>query len=99
MCQEKYIPNGIPRMYITLLSIKTKKLYKYFHNTRGKQPKSNMLIDKGLLLYNTIKQTIFYAKAFDCVDHNKLENSGRDGNTRPPDLLLEKPVCRSGGNS
>ena len=22
-----------------------------------------------------------YAKAFDCVDHNKLENSSRDGNT------------------
>ena len=30
------------------------------------------------------------AKAFDCVDHNKLENSERDGNTRPPDLPLEK---------
>ena len=24
---------------------------------------------------------IDYAKAFDCVDHNKLENSSRDGNT------------------
>ena len=23
-------------------------------------------------------------KAFDCVGHNKLENSERDGNTRPP---------------
>ena len=33
---------------------------------------------------------IDYAKAFDCVDHNKLENSSRDGNTRPPDLPLEK---------
>ena len=42
---------------------------------------------------------IDYAKAFDCVDHNKLENSERDGNTRPPDLPLEKSVCRSGGNS
>ena len=39
---------------------------------------------------------IDYAKAFDYVDHNKLENSSRDGNTRPPDLPLEKPVCRSG---
>ena len=38
------------------------------------------------------------AKAFDCVDHNKLENSDRDGNTRPPDLPLEKPICRSGNN-
>jgi len=42
---------------------------------------------------------IDYAKAFDCVDHNKLEISERDGNTRPPDLPLEKPVCRSGSNT
>ena len=41
---------------------------------------------------------IDYAKAFDCVDHNKLGNSERDGNTRPPDLPLEKFVCRSGSN-
>ena len=42
---------------------------------------------------------IDYAKAFDCMDHNKLENSESDGNTRPPDLPLEKPACRSGSNS
>ena len=42
---------------------------------------------------------IDYAKAFDCVHHNKLENSERDGNTRPPDLPPEKPVCRSRNNS
>ena len=30
-----------------------------------------------------------YAKTFDCVDHKKIvENYERDGNTRPPDLLL-----------
>ena len=31
-----------------------------------------------------------------------LENCGNsegDGNNRPPDLPLEKPVCRSGSNS
>ena len=28
-----------------------------------------------------------------------VENSQRNGNTRPPDLPLEKPVCRSGSNS
>ena len=33
---------------------------------------------------------IDYAKAFDCVDHNKQENSSRDGNTRPPDMPPEK---------
>src|SRR5574339_489978 len=42
---------------------------------------------------------IDYAKAFDCVDHNKLENSESDVNARPPDLPLEKSVCRSGSNS
>ena len=42
---------------------------------------------------------IDYAKAFDCVDHNNLENSGRVGNTRPPDLPLEKSEYRSGSNS
>ena len=39
---------------------------------------------------------IDYAKAFDCVDHNKL---WKILNSRPPDLPLEKPVCRSGSNS
>ena len=42
---------------------------------------------------------IDYAKAFDCVDHKKLENSERDGNTTPSDLPREKPVCTSGSNS
>ena len=42
---------------------------------------------------------IDHAKAFDCVENNKLENFERDGNTRPPDLPLEKSVCRSGSNS
>ena len=42
---------------------------------------------------------IDYAKAFDCVNHNTLENSKRDGNTRPPDLPPEKSVCRSRSNS
>ena len=42
---------------------------------------------------------IDYAKAFDCEDHNKLENSERDETNRLPDLPLEKPICRSGNNS
>ena len=45
--------------------------------------------------------SIDYAKAFDCVDHHKLWKilEEIDGNTRPPDLLLEKSVRRSGINS
>ena len=43
---------------------------------------------------------IDYSKAFDYVDHNKtVENSSRDGNTRPPYLPPEKSVCRSRSNS
>ena len=42
---------------------------------------------------------IDYAKAFDCVDHNKLWKILRDGKTRPPDLPLEKSVCRPGSSS
>ena len=41
----------------------------------------------------------FIDYTFDCVDHNKLENSERDGTTRTLELPLEKPVCRSGSNS
>ena len=43
---------------------------------------------------------IDYDKAFDCVDHNKLWKILKEmGNTRPPDLPLEKSVGRSESNS
>ena len=38
---------------------------------------------------------IGYSKAFDCVDHNKLESSERDGNTTPSYL---PPIHRSRSN-
>ena len=41
---------------------------------------------------------IDYAKAFVWVTIN-CGSSERDGNTRPPNLPLEKPICRSGSNS
>ena len=34
-----------------------------------------------------------------CGSPQTVENSERDGSTRPPDLPLEKFVCRSGSNS
>ena len=42
---------------------------------------------------------IDYTKDFDCVDHNKLWTILQEENTRPPDLPLEKCVCRSRSNS
>ena len=43
---------------------------------------------------NTYFYFIDYTKAFDCVNHNKLENSSRDGNIRPSDLPPLKSVYR-----
>ena len=34
-----------------------------------------------------------------CGSQQTVENAERDGNIRPPDLPLEKSVCRSGSNS
>ena len=41
---------------------------------------------------------IYYVKAFDCVDHNKLWKILRDRNARLFYLPPEKPVCRSRSN-
>ena len=42
---------------------------------------------------------IDYAKTFDCGSQQMVENSERDGKTRPPDLTLDKSVRRSGSNN
>ena len=52
------------------------------------------IIEKAREFQKNIYCFIDYAKAFDCVDHSE-----RDGHTRPLDLPLEKPVCRSGSKS
>ena len=70
------------------------------HWTRGQIANICWIIEKAREFQKNIYFcSIDYAKAFDCVEHNKLENSSRDGNTRPPDLLPEKSVCRSRSNS
>ena len=68
--------------------------------TRDQIANIRWIIEKaGELQKNIYFCFIVYAKAFDYVDHSKLENSERDGNPRLPDLPLEKSVCRSGSNS
>ena len=66
--------------------------------TRDQIANSNWIIEKAREFQKNIC-FIDYTKAFDCVDHNKLKNSERDGNTRPPDLSPEKSLCRSRSNS
>ena len=68
--------------------------------TRDQIANIQWIMDKARELQKNIYFCIIdYAKVFDCVDHNKLENSSRVGNTRPPDLPLQKFVCKSGSNS
>ena len=66
--------------------------------TRDQMANICWIIKKAIEFQKNIYFFIDYAKAFDCVDHNKLENSERDGNTRPPDLTPEKSVCKSRSN-
>ena len=74
--------------------------FKKGRGTRDQIDNIHWIMEKARELQKNIHFCfIDYAKAFDCVDHNKLENSSRDENTRPPDLPLEKSVCRSGSNS
>ena len=67
--------------------------------TRDQIANSSWIMEKAREFQKNVCFFIDYAKAFDCVDHNKLENSERDGNNRPPNLPLEISVCRSGSNS
>ena len=68
--------------------------------TRDQIASIRWIIEKTRELQNNIYFCfIDHAKAFDCVDHNKLENSSRDESTRPPYLPPEKSVCRSRSNS
>ena len=47
----------------------------------------------------SISALLTMPKPLTCGSQQTVENSERDGNTRPPDLPLEKSVCRSGSNS
>ena len=68
--------------------------------TRDQIAKTCWIIEKAREFWKNIYFCfIDYAKAFDCVDHNKLWKILKEENTRPPDLPLEKAICRSGSNS
>ena len=74
--------------------------YRIGRGTRDQIANIHWIIEKAREFQkNTYFCFIDCAKAFVCVDHNKLENSSRDGNSRPPDLHPEKSICRSRSNS
>ena len=70
--------------------------------TRDQIPNIHWIIKKAREFQkNTYFCFIDSAKAFDSVDHNKLWKILKEMGipTRPPNLSLEKPICRSGSNS
>ena len=68
--------------------------------TRDQIANSHWIIEKAREFQKDIYFCfIGYAKAFDSGSQLTVENSERDGNTRPPDLPPEKSVCRSRSNS
>ena len=60
----------------------------YWINEKARVP------EKDLLLLYWLCQSLWL-----CGSTQTVENSERDGNTKPPDLPPEKSVCRSGSNS
>ena len=71
---------------------------------KAEEPDIKLLTSTGSSKKQELQKNIYfcfinYAKTFDCLDHNKLKNSERDGNTRPSDMPPEKSVCRSRSNS
>ena len=88
---QKYVNHELPDVQVG---------FRKGRGTRDQIANIRWIIEKAReLQINIYFCCIDYAKAFDCVDHNKLENSSRDGTTRPPDLPPEKSVCRSRSRS
>ena len=67
--------------------------------TRAQIANIRWIIEKAREFQKNCFCFIDYPKAFDCMDHNKLEKLLRYGNTRPPYLPPETSVCRSRSNS
>ena len=86
-----------------MLKILQARLQQYVNHELAEEPEIKLPTSSGIMEKAREFQKnicfIDYAKAFDCMDHNKLENSERDGNTRPPDLPPEKSLCRSRSNT
>ena len=94
------IPQGRLQQYVNCKLADVQAGFRKGRGTRDQIANFRWIMEKAKEFQKNIYFCLIdYARAFDCVDHNKLENSERDGNTRPLDLPLEKPVCRSGSNS
>ena len=104
--KTKIQPPGVkaPTLFLSVREPWTSKMFKLGLERQRNQrsncqhplghQKSKRVPGKYLLLLYWLCQSHWL-----CGSQQTLENSSRDGNTRQPDLPLEKPVCRSGSNS
>ena len=97
-CQQNNAQNSSSQAS-TICELRTSRCLSWIQK-RQRNQRSNCQHLWGHREIKRISENIYfcfidYIKAFYCVDHNKLENSSRDGNTRPPYLPPEKSVCRS----
>ena len=68
--------------------------------TRDQIANIHWIIEKAKEFHKTsISALLTMPKPLTVGSQETVENSERDGNTRPPDLSLEKHICRSGSNS
>ena len=72
---------------------------------KAEEPEIKLPTSTGYLKKQEFQDKLYicfidYAKAFELGGSQQtVENSERDGNTRPPDLPLDKSLYRSGSNS
>ena len=67
--------------------------------TRGQIANILWAVEKARELQKNMYYFIDYAKAFDCVDHNKLWKILKEMGIPDPYLSPEKPVCKPRSNS
>ena len=67
--------------------------WKKQQSSRNTSISALLTMPKPLTVWITVENSVI------TVENHCVENSERDGNTRPPNLPLEKSVCRSGSNS
>ena len=91
-------PNGDQKKAGVAILISDKIDFKTKAVKRDKE--GHYIMIKGSIQEEDIKIINIYAPNIGAPQYVRhMENSERDGNTRPPDLPLEKFLCRSGSNS
>ena len=88
---QQYVNRELPDVQVDLEEAEEPEIKLSTSNGSMKKQESSR---KTLILLYWLHQSLWM-----CGSQQTVENSERDGNTRPPDLPPEKSVCRSRSNS